>query len=184
MSDEEPGGWRAFSENPWDVYKAVLSKNKELILSSLWFWGVGIVPLAFIVIFRGWNETFRSGEAYLYLIGATVAVLGEVGIDLIENGTKSLKDLPSKAKIGAITQLALALAAATWGVVLVVTQPRIHHPTTSWVQVVVFFMALGYLTAIRFATKGAYNRFYGSSSKNEDQTARIVETDVEQQQVS
>jgi hypothetical protein len=173
MSDEASASWRAFSENPWDAYKELLKKNKELLLSSLWFWGVGIVPFVVIVIFHGWNDTFRGGEAYLYLIGATVAVLGEVGIDLIENGTKALKKLPSKAKIGATTQLALALAAAAWGVVLVVTQPRIHHPTTSWVQVVVFFLALAYLTAIRFASKGAFNRFYVSSSRNGDQTARI-----------
>jgi hypothetical protein len=134
-----------------------------------------------IVIFRGWDETFRSGEAYLYLIGVTVAVLGEVGIELAENGTKGIKSLPLDDKIGAIIELAVVLAAAAWGAVLVVTQPRIHNPTTSWVQVVIFFLALSYLTATRFAPKGMSNLSYGSSSGNGDQSARRVETVVDDQ---
>lgn len=119
-----------------------------------------------------------AGKAYLYLIGVTVAVLGEVGIELAENGTKGIKSLPSDDKIVTLIELAIALAAAAWGAVLVVTQPRIHNPTTSWVQVVVFFLVLNYLAAIRFVPKGISNPSYGSSSGNGDQTARRVETVV------
>jgi hypothetical protein len=180
MNDHEnPANTTSFSEHPWDAYKKLISRYKDILLVSLWFYGVAVAPFVLIVIFHGWNTTFRGGEAYLYLIGVTVAVLFEVGVGLIEDGAKKLKELPSKAKIGVVTQLALALAAAAWGAVLVVTQPRIHHPTTSWVQVVVFFLALTYLAAVRFATKGAFNRVYGSSSGNGDQTARIAGTGVE-----
>jgi hypothetical protein len=176
---ESPANTSSFFKLWWDAYKKILTPYKGIILVSLWFWGVAIVPFVLIVVFRGWNATFRSGEAYLYLLGVTVAVLFEVGLGLIENGTKELKRLPPKAKFGAIIQLALALAAAAWGAVLVVTQPRIHHPTTSWVQVVVFFLALSYLAAVRFATKGAFNRFYGSSRGNGDQASRIAGTRVD-----
>jgi hypothetical protein len=162
---------RPFSfRDAWDKsFRDVWNKNKAFVFNSLWFWGVAIVPFVLIVIFRGWDETFRSGEAYLYLIGVTVAVLGEVGIELAENGISSLKQITPRGKASAIIDLTLCLAAAAWGVVLVVKQPRVHHPTTSWVQVVVFFLALSYLTATRFAFKGEtsiFTRFYGSSAGN------------------
>jgi hypothetical protein len=157
------------------------SNGRIVWFQIAWVWGVAFAPFMLIVIFRGWDETFRSGEAYLYLIGVTVAVLGEVGIELAENGTKGIKSLPLDDKIGAIIELAVVLAAAAWGAVLVVTQPRIHNPTTSWVQVVIFFLALSYLTATRFAPKGMSNLSYGSSSGNGDQSARRVETVVDDQ---
>lgn len=171
MSDEKSDGRRP---SPWRFW----NENKRIILRIVWFWVVAFGPFMLIVIFRGWDETFRSGEAYLYLIGVTVAVLGEVGIELAENGTKSIKSLPSDDKIVTIIELAVVLAAAAWGAVLVVTQPRIHNPTTSRVQVVVFFLALNYLAAIRFSPKGVFNRSFGSSSGNGDQTARRVKTVV------
>jgi len=174
MIDKESGSRRPFSAGKWYA-------NKVFAFNGLWFWGVAIVPFLLIVIFRGWDETFRTGEAYLYLMGVTVAVLGEVGIELAENGIKSLKEIKLKAKVSAFTNLALSLALAGWGAVLVVSQPRVHHPTTSWVQVVVFFLALTYLSATRFAFKGEtsiYTQLYGSSSGNGGQTARTVATTV------
>ena len=162
MSGKKSDGWRP---SPWRLWNG----DKEVWLSGVWFWVVALVPFILIVIFRGWNETFRSGEAYLYLIGLTVAVLGEVGIELAENGTQGIKDLPLGAKIGSIIELAISLAAAAWGVVLVISQPRIHNPTTSWVQVIVFYLALTYLAGTRFVCKGIFNEFYGSAKGNGNQ---------------
>jgi hypothetical protein len=170
MSDTGSDGKRSFLSE----FKRIWNENKGLMLSCIWFWGVGFAPFMLIVIFRGWDGTFRSGEAYLYLIGVTVAVLGEVGIELIANGTKDLKELPKKAKAGSIFYLALSLAVSAWGVVLIVTQPRIQHPTTSWVQVSVFFIALAYLAAVRFTSQGIFNRFYRSTNRNTGQTPHLT----------
>lgn len=151
MTDEEPEGQRTALELTWNAYWNAYMK---LIPSFVWFYGVAVLPFILIVAFRGWDETFRTGEAYLYLIGVTIAVVGENVIELFENGTRGLKELGLYDWSAAIYSLAPVLAAAAWGAVLVVTQPKIHHPTTSWVQVVVFFVSLIYLLLARFSFKG------------------------------
>ena len=98
----------------------------QMVPSSAWFWLVAVVPFMLVVGFRGWDETFRTGEAYLYLIGVTIAVFGEIGLELSERGLEGIKRLGAQPAARAVFGLCAALATAVWGVDLVVTQPRME----------------------------------------------------------
>lgn len=122
-------------------------------LQAFWIYVVAFAPFFLIVFFRGWNATFRTGEAYLYMLGLTVGVVGETILELRTHGVQSIRGIASNDWGQTASVAAAALAIAGWGAVLVVTQPHIAHPTTSWVQVTVFFVGVFVLAWLRFSFK-------------------------------
>ena len=145
-------------------------------LEAFWIYVVALVPFFLIVFFRGWNATFRTGEAYLYMLGLTVGVAGETVIELRTHGVRSIRGIASDDWGQTASLAAAALAIAAWGAVLIVTQPHIAHATTSWVQVTVFFVGLLALAGLRFSVKakqtsGAASEPSAASAGNDAATA-------------
>jgi hypothetical protein len=138
----------------------------------LWGYIIALVPFILIVVFRGWDETFRTGEAYMYLLGLTAAVIGENFIGIYEHGPKKIGN--SSETWGALAVLsAVVLGITAWGVVLVVVQPRISHPTTSWIQVVLFFTAITVPADLRFSLR---SNIWRTLDKHDEENVNEIET--------
>lgn len=81
MSDDGSDG-RGAAARYWSAIWA-------LLFSGMWFY-VAVAAFLLIVWSRGWDATFRSGDAYLYLLGVAISVIGEIGIELAQGGAKDL----------------------------------------------------------------------------------------------
>jgi hypothetical protein len=115
---------------------------------------VALVPFSFIFLLRGWNATFRSGDAFIYLCGLTVGAIFENLLQLLDEGVIASFTL---AELWSLlgkrdTRRALAPTAILFGlgVWYAIKQPHVRHPTTSWVQITIFFLAIVWLSSVRF----------------------------------
>ena len=135
------------SQRLWKSWKA-------FFVTSAWFWFACVPALPPHSDLSWLDPTFRSGEAFLYLIGIAVAVLVEIGIGVKEKGRSAFTDLGGQALYRGMGNLLIGLAAAAWGFVLVTEQPHIRNATTSWIQVIALFYALSSLLIARFAFQG------------------------------
>jgi hypothetical protein len=126
----------------------------QLVPSSVWFWFAAVVPFLLIVLLRGWNDTFQTGDAYLYLMGVAVTALAEVGIELGEKGIKGITELNLQGAVTAVLYLCFITGLAIWGLILIHSQPHLGHATTSWIQVALFFYGLSVLSILRFTFRG------------------------------
>jgi hypothetical protein len=161
-----------------DKFERLKQAYISIIPAILWYYIVGIGPFVLIVTLRGWDETFRTGEAYLYLIGLVVAVFGEVLIEFLEEGRKRLKEV-GKDWGAIIFSSCILLAIVVWGAFLVVNQPKIQNPTTSWVQITIFFFGLSYSGALRFfLKKGSVFRAIDKILHENDENAASSEEEV------
>jgi hypothetical protein len=119
-----------------------------------WVYGVALIPLGLILVFRGWNATFRSGEAFLFLAGLTFAVWSENLLSLISEGffrhPDGRRQLPASAP-ALFTYYLYSVFFFGLGIYYTVHQPHVKSATTSWIQVVLFFYAMAALPYVRFA---------------------------------
>lgn len=89
---EERDLWVAGPRSPWRRLERVrclgiaqeTRRNLPGSIGSTWL--VGVPGLVIILLVRGWGETFRTGEAFLYLAGLAAAAMGENLLQLREEG--------------------------------------------------------------------------------------------------
>jgi hypothetical protein len=122
-----------------------------LLKLETWLWVVAAPPFAILVIIRHWDPTFRSGDAFLYLSGLITAVLGENVLQLKEEGffgsdRQSWKQLDKDQ----LTYYFSAIGFFVASMYFAISQPHVRHPSTSWVQILVFFFAIFSLAYTRY----------------------------------
>ena len=131
---------------------------------AAWILLIALVPFGLILLLRGWNGTFSSGEAFLFLGGVTIAAVGENLIELKKN--HYFDGLWESLKKGDLDDLSLRLSVlfqnqekwyyAPAAVILAFSiffarqQPHAANPTTSYFQVAIFFAAIVVLPTVRF----------------------------------
>lgn len=141
------------------------STQKMLLQDQVTNWTVYavVVPFILLVLIGGWGETFESGDASAYIVGAVIVATVENIFRQREDGFAAFRKLISstvKEDVDASTRsswsdlaqnLLIAIGCTAWNLYYAVHDRRVSHPTVDWVQILLFFASVGILSMVRFA---------------------------------
>lgn len=144
---------------------APTSAQKMLLQDQVTNWTVYavVVPFILLVLIGGWGDTFQSGDASAYIVGAAIVATVENIFRQREDGFTSFRRLMSRAAredVDANTRsswsnlaqnLLIAAGCTVWNLYYAIHDRRVSHPTVDWVQILLFFASVGILSVVRFA---------------------------------
>jgi len=128
-----------------------------------WYVFAGLLPFILLVLIGGWNETFKSGDASAYVVGAIIVGITENFFQQREDDFATFRRLLSsfrKENVKAgnsslrgtfVQNLLIAVGCTVWNLYYAVHDRRVSNPTVDWVQILLFSASLGALAIVRFA---------------------------------
>jgi hypothetical protein len=123
---------------------------------SGWFFIAIVAPFIILVLVGGWGETFQSGDASAYIVGAVIVCVAESILQQREDNFATLKRYWNnrRSQWGPLYSVALApvcgIAIFIWSIYFAIHDRHVGTPTVDWVQILFFFISLPALASIRF----------------------------------
>jgi hypothetical protein len=124
-------------------------------IGGLWFCLAAVAPFVILALIGGWGETFQSGDASAYILGAIVVCVAESIFQQKDDNFATLKRYWSKSSHwGPRYSVSLsafgAIVLFTWNMYFAIHDRHVGTPSVDWVQILIFCIALFSLPGIRF----------------------------------
>ena len=131
-------------------------------LHQNWLMIAILLPFFLLVLIGGWGETFRSGDASAYIVGAIITCVAESALQQIGPNPEPRKvirkyffktsaDSGSEINSHVVTIVAFAVALMAWNIYFAIHDRHVAVSTVDWVQILIFFFSLSLLPIIRFS---------------------------------